>query len=296
MTFALPIHISRTNISKKRFKANGLRVSVSPSRNSGLGFTLIELLVVIAIIAILAAILLPVLHQAQERSIRVTCANNLRQIGIGMIIYAGDNNDYVIFARSIDGTGSMTVKDPYNQHAINDPQAQQGSTVNLNVQDTSTPSVWECPSLGVGSVTLNTTTTPEQWQIGYQYFGGIYWWYNPLVSGIQSASPVKLSTSKPLWTLAADLVCNVQGEPNPWGYESGVNKVPHQRSYAVFPDGGNQLAVGGSVQWVKFERLMNLTSYPSTPTRTFYFYQDPNFLGALGQPPYAAQLKLLLAP
>lgn len=51
---------------------------------------------VIAIIAVLAAIILPVLSRARERSLRTYCSNNLRQIGIGLIVYAGDNNDYVI--------------------------------------------------------------------------------------------------------------------------------------------------------------------------------------------------------
>jgi prepilin-type N-terminal cleavage/methylation domain-containing protein/prepilin-type processing-associated H-X9-DG protein len=116
-------------------------------------FTLIELLVVIAIISILAAILFPVFARARENARRSSCASNLKQIGLGMMMYMQDYDDFVVPQYLRNGTASTAVTQTNSSMPGKYFYANYGngsgysiSWMDLIYPYTKSIQVYECPS------------------------------------------------------------------------------------------------------------------------------------------------------
>ena len=261
------------------------KASNRKSRSRNKAFTLIELLVVIAIIAILAALLLPALAGAKEKALRVQDLSNMRQVGAGCIMYAGDFGDKFFAPRQ---TGQS-----FNPVGVDVSMLPTLQNYGLTVKTipSAQNNIWSCPTRNfLPRVDPFDSTVVA---VGYQYFGGVTYWNNSAYpSGnplINPPSPVKLSNSKPRWCLAAESNCRIT---NPFGSYTYIGwggdgfttgeppRVPHPSRGGTHPAGGSILFVDGSASWVKFENMFFMNTFDTGYARFFAYQEDWGTLSA----------------
>ena len=171
-------------------------------RGTGSGFTLIELLVVIAIIAILAAMLLPALARSKDTAKTIACVNNCKQLGVGAILYASDNKDYLPpINRDPYIQGQMTLHTNWWFIMI------QSYIVGMN--NTNGNTVWRCPVVQNSDINPGTTAYfGVPWQ-GYGpdqnvSDGNEYFNYPTVPDGVASKKLSALTRSSQLWMFGDD--------------------------------------------------------------------------------------------
>jgi len=119
----------------------------SRQTKTGSAFTLIELLVVIAIIAILAALLLPALAAAKQKANKAKCMSNMKQLGLGFVLFTGDNTERYPAAACDGADNTQYTWDTAIHPYIGGNRSLSQATLDSGAVDANlTPPILRCPA------------------------------------------------------------------------------------------------------------------------------------------------------
>lgn len=225
------MHTSRGILDNNQWYSTG-----NPgSKSQPVAFTLIELLVVIAIIAILAAMLLPVLNRSKETALAVACLNNVHEISFAIEAYCDENNQY------FPNTWWSPAGPYLNQYGLNDGgewvvsyQSQTPATIGPMLSSfVKNNMVWVCPKRKRGMSYINTKTGKLLSGFDPSVTGFISYGFNEigvfdspnLSSGVMNSPPTSFKSANCRRPVDIVSLCDCSGSinPNDCGYAGAGN-------------------------------------------------------------------------